>query len=652
MRDPGLLEFAGQGLFQASIYPIPAHGEQTVEIEYASVIDQVGTDLVYRYPLHESMGATIGSLVFDVNIAGQSPVRRVYSPHHNIDVDIQSSSRGMARVTAESMGASTAEDFELYITRSGEDVGFSLLTWDPDDGQPGYFMMSLSPGAELDELEVLPKQVTFVVDTSGSMAGIKMEQARQMLRQCIGQLGPDDTFNVVGFSTRVTPVFTEPRRADRNNVAEAMAFVDRLNATGNTNISGALSRAFEDPASSDRPHVILFVTDGLPTEGETNIQRIISASADGVVSGDRRVFTFGVGYDVNTQLLDGISRQGRGRSGYVRPEENMSDVVGEFYASIGDPLLTRMELDFGPAQVDRVYPNPLPDLYHGGQVTLFGRFDANASGFVTVRGQAGRESVSLRFPADYAPVDEADRSFIAHLWAARRVDDLLAQIETGGINNDNMTELMALATEWNIVTPYTSYLTTEPSEDLAARPVMPAALGGPDRDFRGNTGTGAARAMPRQQEVANVPAPGDVNAEGSAIRTRSGNSGIGWANSADDEVQRAPRPQAAMAPPAPAPVQGREAVEAAIARNELTDSTTLSSTRPDSSARTIGTRRFQRTGGLWVQDNLARSTADEVIEAFSDRYFQLMSEVPGISDVLALGSVRFEWNGRIYEIRN
>jgi Ca-activated chloride channel family protein len=661
MQDPGLLEFADHGLFQASIYPIPANGLQTVEIEYASVLEQAGTDALYRYPMHESMGNAIGSLSFNVTIAGRAPVQRVYSPHHRITTENDRSQNGVTRVAHESRGATTSDDFELYITEGGEDVGFSLLTWDADDGEPGYFMMTLSPSDELTNLEVLPKQVTFVVDTSGSMAGIKIDQARQMLHQTVGQLREDDTFNIIGFSTSVRPLFDEPARATRANLEQATRFIDRLSATGNTNISGALSRAFQDPAAADRPHVIIFVTDGLPTEGDTNIERIIAASGEGVAEGDRRVFAFGVGYDVNTRLLDGVSRTGRGRAAYVRPEENMSDVVGEFYAGIGDPLLTRLELDFGPVDVDQVYPRPLPDLYRGGQVTLFGRFEARSSGFVEVRGRAGRERIEMRFPADFGSGGDTDRSFIGNLWAARRVDGLLADIALNGENNDNVQEIIALGTEWNIVTPYTSYLTVEPSyalpEPEAARweaedPSPDTAWGG--NAIGGTSSTGATTptvdrtARPVDEELAANNVQTATTSRGQRPTSRSVPASAPRSSRDADDMAQQPRREAAAAPGG----SGRSAVEGAIARSEAAEALVVTDdNRRERQSRNVGTRRFNQTSGVWVEAGLESRSVDEVVEAFSDRYFELLTLAPGMDDVFALGRVRFEWNGRVYEIR-
>ena len=186
-------------------------------------------------------------------------------------------------------------------------------------------------------------------------------------------------------------------------------------------LSHGLARALQDPATAERPHTILFVTDGLPTAGETRVDQILQATRRGISDGDRRVFAFGVGYDVNTSLLDGIAQRGRGESGYVRPGEDISDIIGTFYDGIGAPLLTQLAIDFGDARVSDVYPNPLPDLYRGRSITVFGRIDANQSGAVVVRGRAARETVTIEHGADFSAPEGVDTSFVASLWASRRV---------------------------------------------------------------------------------------------------------------------------------------------------------------------------------------------------------------------------------------
>ena len=652
MRDPGLLEYIDGELFQASIFPVPARGRQTVEIEFANVLERDGDLLHYRYPLHESASREIPTFLVSGTVRSRNPISSLYSPYHEIEDRIDRDGHS-ATISMEESRAGVDHDFELFIGQTGDDVGFSLLSFEGDDGEDGYFMLTIAPSPELQDLEVLPKQVTLVVDTSGSMAGEKMDQAQEMLRHVVNNLEPDDSFQIIGFSSDVRSVFDEPMRASRENKRDALDFIDTLRARGNTNISGALERALDDPSASDRPHSIIFVTDGLPTVGDTDVSTIIDSARTGVSDGDRRIFSFGVGYDVNTRLLDGMARRGRGEAGYVRPNEDMSDVVGEFTDSIGSPLLTQLNIDFGGVRVDQLYPNPLPDLYRDRDVTVFGRFRATHSNSVVISGQASGRRWVQEYGASFDDVLDSDTEFVANLWARRRIDELITQIEEDGESRRKVDEIVELGTDWGIVTPYTSYLAIDPSEALANRnldepPRFPPEgvqeqrfddnrgwrdLGGADGSLAmgsssssGRTGGGGARQRARSNsQREQMPADGPME---------------------DSEWDRAPR--AAPAVPMAQTETGRDAVEASIARNENRNSLTV--TAPGSSRRAAG-RAFGSVGGVWVEDGLSGRSADDRIRYGSDEYFDLLSEDPDLRDVLALGErVRFIHRGRVIEV--
>jgi Ca-activated chloride channel family protein len=647
MRDPGLLEWVTGDLFQASIFPILPHSTQTVEIEYASVLARDGNMLRFTYPMHESAGSTVDELVISGTVRAATGIASLYSPRHEIDVVEETSTR--SRVAFEQTNGSTGSDFDLFIGLTDDDVGFSFLAHDPDDNEDGYFMMTLSPSSELDSLEVLPKQVTFVIDTSGSMAGVKMTQAREMLSQVVDALREGDNFNIVSFSTGVNAAFEQPVEVNRTNLREAHEFIDGLVARGNTNISGALERALQDEASSDRPHVVVFITDGLPTEGDTDVDDIIAIAREGVEDVSRRVFTFGVGYDVNTRLLDGIARRGRGQSGYVRPEEQMGDVVGTFFAGVDAPLLTDLELDFGRARVSELYPNPLPDLYRGNQVTVFGRFSANASEPIEITGRAGRERVTLTRYPEWDDAGDADKSFIGNLWARRRVDDLLAQIDEEGHTQSRVDEIVSLATRWGIVTPYTSYLAVDPSEQQFANQIRDQFVRNEDRDNApGRVVTRGGPPMDEAEGWADMPLAAAEAPMGGLSAGDGFGSGGGRATRISGSAQ-ASRPAAAPAP-APRADTGREAVEESLRRQRETSATTVSNTAVAS--RSVAGRAFTNAGGIWIESGLENETPDRTIATMSDEYFALLSDHPELAEVLALGErVRFRLGREVIEIR-
>ncbi|MBN1945995.1 MAG: VWA domain-containing protein [Bradymonadales bacterium] len=677
VRDPGLLEYIDGTLFQASIFPVPARGEQTVEIEYASVLQQVGTMLQYRYPIHRSTGERIPQFVVSGDISSSQEITTVFAPTHEIEVvrkDAHHVAMGM-----EMSSAVAARDFTLFVGTTGEEVGFSMLTYDldGDGGDPGYFMMTLSPSAELDESSVLPKQLTLVVDTSGSMRGDKLAQAQDLLRYCVSHLKSVDTFNIIGFSTRVRPAFDEPRLATEENRLAAIDYIDGLRARGNTNISQALTRALSQQGTPDRPHIVLFVTDGLPTEGETDVTAMVDSVRGQTAEGSRRLFAFGVGYDVNTRLIEGIARSGRGRSGYVRPEENIREVIGPYYDRVSAPVMTDLQVAFGEMTATQVYPDPLPDLYRGDQITLFGRYEHPLDSTVTIQGETAHATVTLRHEVPLRGDDRASeesRSFVASLWAHRCIAALLDEINQQGETPQRVAKVVELGSRWGIVTPYTSYLALDPSEQQRLRVartgegerggqitdllqtqsglvdgsvspmgVDPYAIPGfPVRYLALDPEVGAMTATPVAPEPLRRPHHAEetrADAEAASVpmggvgqaRGRGGSGSIATGSSAAGDT-------------------GQAAVEAAISANQERDRLVLADRQQVS--RQVAGRYFIQQGGVWVQDGYGDRTADRVVSYLSDEYFTLLSEHPEISDILALGEqVRFELSGLVYEIR-
>ncbi len=646
MRDPGLLEYVDGDLFQARIFPVPANGDQTVEIEYASVLEERSGAIRYTYPVHSGSQRSIPLFSASGEVSSSRQIANVYSPHHLVDIADQTAHS--ARIGMEQTGE-TPEDFEVFVSVTGDDIGYTLLTHDPDGsgGEDGYFMLTLAPSAELSELEVLPKHVTFVVDTSGSMSGQKMEQARATLRYCVEKLDERDSFNVIAFSTSVRTLFEEPMPVSSRTREQAYAWFDDLSARGNTNISGALSRALDEPVATDRPNAVIFITDGLPTEGDTNIFNIISAVESTIGDGDRRLFAFGVGYDVNTRLLDGMSRRGRGQSGYVRPNERINDVIGGFFDRVAAPVLTQIAIDFGDVEVDRIYPRPIPDLYRNGQLTVFGRYKNSASTVLRLNGRAGSRDWSTPFETAFGDAEphNDDRAFVANLWAHRRVAALLTEIEDSGENPRIVSEIVELSTTWNIVTPYTSYLALDPSERMQLADRRNSRSGNVDEfdDF-----------APMQQP--NVPMRG----EGFGFEGGSGaldGSGSGRATGslggrerrfdvAEAEAAPAPTPDATTR--APRPSVGRNAVEESIATGALANRTQLDSNR-QARVSQLGSRRFELSGNVWRQSGVGG--VDERVEYLSDEYFALLRRHPELTDVFALGDrIVFSVGGTVYEI--
>ena len=373
-RDPGLLEYAGKDLFQASIFPIPAHGDKKLELTYTQVLKAESGTVGYKYPLGTGHNfVQIGSVSGKVRIEGQQPVRNIYSPSHAIDTKREGDNRAL--VTFESRNDGAQKDLQLFYTLSKEDFGMSLLTH-REPGKDGYFLLTISPKDDFDEREYSAKDIVFVIDTSGSMAEEgKMDKARAALLFGVRTLRSEDRFNVVSFSGEEHLMSRGLIAADDAGRTRGENFIKQLRPSGGTNINEAAVAAERQFDASDRPRMIVFITDGLPTVGETNMDRILGSVRNSRTSGVR-LFSFGVGYDVNTALLDKLANENGGVAQYVEPKEDLEQKVSAFFEKVSFPVLTNVKLDMGGVDSDLVYPRDLQEQRPGRPqrfASLFGK---------------------------------------------------------------------------------------------------------------------------------------------------------------------------------------------------------------------------------------------------------------------------------------
>ncbi len=458
-RDPALLEYVGRNAFQASVYPIPGHGEKRVQLSYSQVL-LAETGLVhYVYPLDTERFSSrpLEEVVITIDLESRVPIRTLYSPSHNIAIERRSETS--ARVSFEASGVKPDKDFELYYSVSEADVGLGVLSYN-EPGEDGYFLLLIAPKMQADRQAIVAKDVIFVLDTSGSMEGQKLRQAQDALEFVLDHLHEEDRFNIIAFNTGVTKYASHLSWASERQ--EADRFVRRLSAGGGTNIERALLEAL-DMARGERPQFVIFLTDGVPTEGVTDLERII-ASVDQASSANVRLFAFGVGYDVNTTLLDTISQEHRGASAYVEPGESIEEEVAAFYAKVSTPLLSDVQLEVDGVLVDDMYPYPLPDLFAGGQLLAVGRYRRGGEASVTLRGTVNGKARLFTYPRVLFAT-EGGQHFVPRLWATRKIGHMLKQIRLHGENRELVDSIVSLSVRYGIMTPYTSFLVDE-REDI------------------------------------------------------------------------------------------------------------------------------------------------------------------------------------------
>ena len=453
--DPALLEYVGRDTFKASIFPIEPGDERKVELAYSQILATDGGLIKYVYPLDtERFSARpLEEVVVSVRVESAHPIRGIYSPSH--DVAIDRVDEHTVKVSFEASDVLPDRDFELYYSVTDDEFGLNLLSY-RESGEDGFFLLLVAPKVEVDETEVVAKDVILVLDTSGSMEGEKIEQAKEALEFVLEHLNSEDRFNIVAFSTGIRVY--ERTLQSAADADEARRFIDDLRAVGGTNIDLALAEALA-MADGERPQIIIFLTDGLPTEGVTDADRII-ANLERQVSENVRIFTFGVGDDVNTFLLDSLAQDNRGASSYVRPHQSIEEEVSGFYATISTPLLADIELDFGDLRVEDTYPYPLPDLFAGTQLVVTGRYREGGRTDVVLRGEINGEEQEFVYE-NLSFSDRGGEEFIPRLWATRKIGYLLNEIRLHGEGRELIDEIVDLSVRYGIMTPYTSFLVEE-----------------------------------------------------------------------------------------------------------------------------------------------------------------------------------------------
>ncbi len=470
-RDPALIELAGHGLLRARVFPIGPGETRKITLRYTQMLDRVGDAWRFRYTAGTGAGAA-SSASFRMQVDSAARFGDPYSPTHQL-----STSRSDNRIELTLADTSPRGDLELFLPLARSLVGMSLVTSQPV-GEDGFFMLLLAPGRA--ETPSVRRDLVAVLDVSGSMSGDKLDQAKTALAQLLGTLRSGDRFRVVTFGSGVRRYAAGWTEVSGDNVRTAQEWVRRLDTDGGTNIAGALAEAFAEPPTGGGLGVVVFLTDGMATVGETNPERIADQAERG--RGPFRVFAFGIGYDVNTYLLDRLTERARGVTEYIRPGGDIEQTVASLASKIASPVLTDLALRADGVELYDLQPQSLPDLFGGDELVVFGRYRGEGRGetSVTVIGRRGgheeRFSTAARFGSEQPGAD-----YVQQLWAARKAGALSSDIRLHGPNPEIVSELKRLALRYGILTEYTSYLVQEPN--VVARPMplqapAPAAQAG------------------------------------------------------------------------------------------------------------------------------------------------------------------------------
>lgn len=628
MQDPALLEWVGSRLIKASIFPIEPNSDVKVTLSYSQLLKARNGIYSYTYPLatQKNLPKPIGRFNLVGTVTTQpgeaTAISSLFSPTHKVAVR----NEGKHKATFSFEGKEQRPDgnFDFYYQLSEKEFGLTMMPY-RREGEDGFFLIRLSPNANLDREKIQAKDICFVLDTSGSMLGKKIAQAREALKYCLGGLNEADRFNVIPFAHQVTKFADTLQPATPANVEKAQEFVKKIEAEGGTNINDALKEALAHAPEDkgERPFYVVFMTDGQATVGVRDTEEILANVAK-EISKRTRLFVFGVGSDLNTQLLDLLAEKNRGARDYVLPEQNIEETLSAFYRKIAYPVLSDLKLDFGDLKVRDLYPAALGDLFVGTELVVAGRYDGKGAQAVKLTGMRDGKAAEFVYEESF-PFEDQRYDFVPRLWATRKIGYLLDQIRLQGKEDPELKKsIVELATRYGIVTPYTSFLVTEEETRLALGVRGRAgALSGGDRE-RALQGLGYL--------------------EGESMRNSL--SALGYVEERDkDSASSAMQPKADAAaegspPPSsmPAARSGDAAVARSLRQKALKESDVADTKKQQlETIKLVGSRTFYLREDKWVDSTYDGKTETEKVTLFSEAYFDLVAKDKELARCFALG---------------
>jgi len=622
MQDPGLLEYMGNDLLRVRVFPIEPNSEQKIEIEYAQILVADAGIYSYAYPLRtgDKAARTLEDFSVTVRLRSDVPIKSIFSPSH--DVSIQRKGNRSATVGFEENRAALDKDFTLMYTVSQEDIGMTLLTH-RQKGEDGYFMLMVSPDQEIHESKVLEKDMTFVIDVSGSMREEdRISQVKQALLYCIKGLLAKDRFNVVTFSTEADAIFEGLVQANPKDVNEACDRIEALVARGGTNISDAfrVALAMQEKTREHRHRSLVFLTDGKPTVGTTDTEGLLSeiaASNPGV-----RIFVFGVGSTVNTHLLDKIASQSGGTSLYVKPQQEIELAISTFFDKASFPVLSDVSLDFGNIRTSKMYPKNLPDLYKGSQWVVLGRYSNGGDVALRLKGSVAGEKREIVGEGQFRS-HGPEHDYLPRLWAVRRVGYLLDEIRLRGESQELREEVIDLSKQYGILTPYTSYLVLEDEKADQVRPQPPVSWGGRPQPDVSAGDSGRAWSLNALRRSREVQAP--------EYRGRGGRNEFS-ATEGENAVKAAKEVRSLKE----ADVAGVETLTPPDMRDQI---------------KRVGRTTFYLMEGVWVDARYTEGLKTLRVKFGSEAYFQICGRDPELKRLMSVGArVLFVWKGKAIEV--
>ena len=699
LRDPGLLEFMGRGCLRARVFPIPPQSEVLVEVGYRQVLPEVAGVRRWSFPIAAAgvEGRAPEQVVLDLSITSRRPIRNAFSPLSALQVI----TKGDHEVRASFEGRPDAlleRELAVLYGLSEKEFGLDLFSTAVTGEQEGAFLMLISPKRDRTGAPPIPKSITFVLDTSGSMAGRKIEQARGALRFFLSSLRAGDRFNVVPFATEAEPFFAAAVEATAEHVAKALKKVDQIEATGGTNIVQALGTALRTSGSEVHVPIVVFLTDGRPTIEEKNPARILNRV--GEWNAERsRIFVFGVGNDIHTGFLDTLAGDNGGTRNYVCENEDIEVKTSDLFGKLSRPVLTDLELSVEGVELKSVVPARLPDLFAGGRLVVLGRYRGEGPQAIRLTGSVAGQRRQYVYEGDFAQDPVKDFDFVPSLWAERRVAMLLDEIRLNGVDDELIGEVRRLGSQYRIVTPYTSHLIVEEGLQLgaadmrrsgaspapgspggASAPGTPATGSSRYRSGGGGGGGGGAPGSPGPARPGS-PAARAQSPTLDQIAERLSDSGVlprdatkedlrSLARTVADEIRTAERALRGLG----RETTGRTAVDDSAYLARLLDTSEMvtgsdefflgTGKKKNLAAlllrftRKVGDKVFVLREGVWIDralrdpESAPQKVEPVVLEAYSQPYFALLRAKPKLAPYFAFSErLAVVYEGVVYEVR-
>ena len=694
MKDPGLLEYVGKRMFKCRVFPSPATGDCRIKLTYTHQLKREGGLAEFTYPLRArtgetgNTGGTQGLLSVAVDITDTVDIRNIYSPTHAVDIKRKDARH--IKVSFEAKNVSPERDFKLFYNVSSKEVGLSLIPFKPD-GEDGYFMAILTPRDTASDEEVVGKDIVFVLDRSGSMLeGGKIFQAQKALSFCLASLNPKDNFGLISFSTEAEAYHASMQAASRENIQKAVNHVEKkILARGGTAIDEAMQMALKMNTNKDRPFMVVFLTDGEPTIGERD-PTVIARNVKGAAEKNVRVFCFGLGFDVNSDLLEQLARDNRGSSTFVVPKENIEVKVSAFYTRVSSPVLTDAAVEFVGLDAYDVYPKNIGDVFRDQQITVVGRYRKGGAHAVALRGKMKNRDKEIVHECTF-PDKETTNDFIPRIWALRKVGYMLDSIRLHGESKEVREEVVRLSKQYGIMTPYTSWLViedykqrTRPRVTQPGRPtpvpppVMPMeeAVDGVLREGGMNAPTKAAEARARYDMAVGNAEPegvedGDADrinmAEFARDMKKAGEGGLHFGERGGYTRDKARR-LSVLGAKKEAPSTTLSADQAAYTgrghRSAVTEKLTreqnlasdgtyrLKNAEGKDLVKHAGGRTFYQRNGVWLDSTITGKESKVSVKLLSEEYFKLLKDKPSLAKFFALGKqVAVRLGDTVYEVR-